>query len=272
MLIQSVGNWIMVTVNENNIIHGDAFKLIKKIKNESVDLICTDPPYGTTDLSFDAERPPLELYTELKRILKPNGWFFCFGTMEMFCDILQAGWRRKFEYICIKPAPIPITHNTIRPMNKHEIIIACIKPELKKVTDLYYDKKAIRTKGVPYSRAQPANLGHFTSANRIRPPPPKEGFTHTNDGIREPTSVLSMHSTNRLKVKERYGHPTQKSLAILDTIVKGYCPPKGLVFDPFAGSGTALISAHKNGRNYLGFEINKEYYDIIQRRFAELLL
>lgn len=61
-------------------------------------------------------------------------------------------------------------------------------------------------------------------------------------------------------------HPTQKPIPILLPLIETFCPPKGLVLDPFAGSGTTLLAAHMTGRSYLGIELDANYHAIATKR------
>ena len=68
---------------------------------------------------------------------------------------------------------------------------------------------------------------------------------------------------------ERENHPTQKPLEIIERMVKSSCPKNGIVLDPFMGTGTTAIACLKNDREYVGFEINKNYYNIIMNRIKK---
>lgn len=72
--------------------------------------------------------------------------------------------------------------------------------------------------------------------------------------------------------KEKTEHIAQLPLALVETFVKASSNPGQLVFDPFMGSGTTAVAAKKNGRNYSGCEISKNYWEIIQRRLKETSL
>jgi adenine-specific DNA-methyltransferase len=63
-------------------------------------------------------------------------------------------------------------------------------------------------------------------------------------------------------------HPTQKPLSVLLPLIETFCPPDGLVLDPFAGSGSTLVAAKMLGRHYLGIELDPEYCAIAKRRLA----
>jgi site-specific DNA-methyltransferase (adenine-specific) len=79
-------------------------------------------------------------------------------------------------------------------------------------------------------------------------------------------SVSRLHREHR----ERADHPTQKPLEIVERMLKASCPPDGVVLDPFMGSGTTAVAAKRCGRNYVGFELNSAYCDLIASRLAAL--
>jgi site-specific DNA-methyltransferase (adenine-specific) len=79
-------------------------------------------------------------------------------------------------------------------------------------------------------------------------------------------SVSRLHREHR----ERADHPTQKPLEIIERMIKASCPPGGTVLDPFMGSGTTAVAARRCGRNFVGFELNPEYCELIERRLADL--
>ena len=68
---------------------------------------------------------------------------------------------------------------------------------------------------------------------------------------------------------ERTEHPTQKPLEIIKTWVENSCPPDGLVLDPFMGSGTTGVACVQTGRNFIGIEIEPNYYEIAKKRIAQ---
>ena len=65
---------------------------------------------------------------------------------------------------------------------------------------------------------------------------------------------------------ENTDHPTQKSEKLYAKLILASCPPEGIVFDPFLGSGTASVTAKKLGRHFVGIEMNEEYCLLAQKR------
>jgi len=68
---------------------------------------------------------------------------------------------------------------------------------------------------------------------------------------------------------EREDHPTQKPLEIIERMIKASCPVNGIVLDPFMGSGTTAVAAHRLKRHFIGFEINPDYCEVIRQRLTE---
>jgi site-specific DNA-methyltransferase (adenine-specific) len=83
-----------------------------------------------------------------------------------------------------------------------------------------------------------------------------------------PKDVWSVSRLHRIH-NERVDHPTQKPLEIVERMIKASCPPGGLVLDPFMGSGTTAVAARRTGRNYVGFELNSKYCEMIRARLSE---
>ena len=247
----------------NEIIHGDAMHHIKTIADDTIDLIFTDPPYNTTSLKMDAQSFNISDYMEeFKRILKPNGWFFCFGSVEIY-KLISDYFRFKFQYIWKKPNGILQHGNTIAPIIKHENLWVFIQPELKKMNDLTFYKSALRVKGAPYKVIRGAHKSEFKTQLR------DDDYRITdNTGYRDGTSILEFPNKPLMKKSERTPHPTQKPVDLCKVICKAYCKEGGTILDPFAGSGTIPLAARNTGRQYIATEINKEYHDMAIKRFG----
>ncbi|MFV4878931.1 DNA-methyltransferase [Bacillus velezensis] len=89
-----------------------------------------------------------------------------------------------------------------------------------------------------------------------------------NPNGKNPTDVWEI---NRVagNSKEKMSHPCQFPTSMIDRIIKGWCVEGGLVLDPFMGSGTTAVSAINTGRNYLGFELDRTYFEESNQRIAE---
>ena len=89
------------------------------------------------------------------------------------------------------------------------------------------------------------------------------GAYTVSDGSRFPINLIQFN-----RDKERC-HPTQKPVELIRYLIRTYSNPGDTILDNTIGSGTTAIAAMREGRHYIGFELNKEYFDIAQRRIAE---
>ena len=208
-----------------NLINADAFKELKKIKSNSVDLILTDVPYNIskyakTDVFIGNRRlntkiakwdgnyfDPSLLVDDFKRILKPTGNIFVFTSYN------QIGlWHKYFDnefdtfqfMVWHKTNPAPCVYKKTF-LNSCELII-CLW-----------------------------NKGHkwnFISQERLVNPK----------------------------------HPTQKPVSVLEHIIKIASNENDVVLDPFMGVGSTGVACKNLNRNFIGIEINKEYFEAASNR------
>ena len=78
-------------------------------------------------------------------------------------------------------------------------------------------------------------------------------------------SISRLHAIH----SEREDHPTQKPLEVIERMIKASCPVNGIVLDPFMGSGTTAVAAHRLKRKFVGFEINADYCEVIRQRLLD---
>lgn len=94
-----------------------------------------------------------------------------------------------------------------------------------------------------------------------------KGVFTNNEGTRHPTTVLDFPQKWR---RQDQLHPTQKPVELIEFLIKMYCPENGIVLDNCIGSGTTAVAAIKTGRKYIGYEIDKTYYEIANERIRQL--
>ena len=70
--------------------------------------------------------------------------------------------------------------------------------------------------------------------------------------------------------KKKYGHPTIKPINIVTNLIVNSSLENGIVFDPFMGSGTTAVAAKECGRNFIGYELDSDYYEICNKRLEEI--
>ena len=239
-----------------------------KIPRKKRDLVVTDPPWNKTNIKFDKEGFDNDHLSEwLTWNMKTNAW--CLAFLPFKEAVKFAGnMRMKFDYVWKKDQGGVFRASTKRPMMIHETIYAFIHPDLKKMGDLYMDKEALRTKGVPYTRRSTTrdDLTEYQKGIGLDAVKPEIKDRDYREGV----SVLEYNHTYRNK-KEHVGHPTQKPLPLVRLLVRAFCPPGGTVLDPTLGSGTTLMACELEGRTCIGAETNPKYRKMITDRYNATL-
>ena len=245
----------------NKIYNSDCKKFVKNLSKNYVDLILIDPPYNELPKVWDNFNDWNLLKKEFFRILKENGQIYIFGKQPMLSNIyfeFRDLFDFRFEVIWNKNKGFWSSNST--PMRSHELIWS-FKKKKAKTTNLYFDIDSIKTEGEPYVRK---NKVTSTVRNNWKP-----NHTIIKDGKRFPLSVLNEKPVIRKKNKHFIKHPTEKPLSLLEWIIKSSCKKNGIVLDCFMGSGSTALASKLNNRNFIGCEIDKDFFKLSNIRLKE---
>ncbi len=272
----------------NNIINGDCTIEICKFADESIDVVCTDPPYLYLNHKLDREFDEDLLFSEFMRILKPDGFIIIFGRGESFYrwnyKLSQLGFNFKEEVIWNKRhstspmLPLNRVHETVSIWSKGGGVLNSIRiPYLEqKKYDLYAISNDIK-------RLLPV-LNNNKSLNDIKDyienqicrtkQSHQSGFEITMGsrcydiprdiltmkGIQEGLKEKSIMEINR----EHYAaqHPTQKPVRLLERLLNLVVKDGDTILDPFMGSGSTGVAAQNLKLNFIGIEIDNEYFEV----------
>ena len=227
------------------LMQGDCLELLKDIPDGSVDMVLTDPPYGTTACKWDSVIPFEPMWEQLNRIIKPNGAILLFGS-EPFSSALRMSNIKNFKYDWIweKEQGANFMLCKYQPYKVHEIISV-----FSKATHNYFPQM---TDGKPYVS------GKGTSGD-ITGNVPK--VQTKNDGKRYPRSIQKF-CTEKSKSK----HPTQKPVALLEYLIRTYTNEGETVLDFTMGSGSTGVACVNTGRKFIGMELDPGYFEVAKRR------
>jgi site-specific DNA-methyltransferase (adenine-specific) len=243
----------------NRIYCEDALQGFGHIPDASIDLLIADPPYGLgKDYGNDSDKLESSAYLRWMEEwidaalpkLKPNGSLYIFLTWryspEIFVMLKQRMtmineivWDRRVPSMGGSTRSYTSVHDTIGFFAKQK--------------GYYFDLDAIR---IPYDAE--------TKKARSRSIFVGAKWLEIGYNPKDLWSVSRIHKED----PERADHPTQKPLEIVERMVKASCPPGGVILDPFMGTGTTAVAAQRCGRNFVGFELNSSYCEIITRRLA----
>ena len=154
-------------------------------------------------------------------------------------------------------------------MKKINIYIYCSKRQIQELLE-YFTSKNCNYEVLTWHKQNPSPL-----INNIYLPDTEYVIFAREKGVKLYGNYHTKHKyylsgTNQVD-KKKYGHPTIKPLAFIENHIENSSKPDDIVLDCFAGSGTTLVGAINKGRRFIGFEINKKYYEIAQQRIAEAI-
>lgn len=239
---------------------GDCLEVMKGIPDQSVDLVLTDPPYGTTACKWDSVIDFDLMWAELKRITKPNSAIVLFGS-EPFSSALRMSnvLQYKYDWVWEKSKGSNFQHSKYQPLKVHENVLVFSKSAAaqgSKSPMKYYPQMVAGKEYAGYNNPI-GNIGHLSAGNKI------PSIT-IKGSLRHPRSV------QYFKTAESEGkfHPTQKPVALMEYLIKTYSNEGDVVLDFTMGSGTTGVAAKNLNRDFIGIEMDEGYFKIAQERIA----
>lgn len=226
----------------------DCLETMGRIETGSVDLLLQDTPFGCTQNEWDIKPNFAVMWQEWERIIKDNGAMIFFGTQPFASElILSRSALFRYDMIWYKALGSGFLNAKKMPLRNHESILVFYKK-----LPIYNPQMGtgIRKKGRATNDRTNTNYGKFGTD--------KEFHYFDDEGKRYPQSVLDFTNGDRTSESD---HPTQKPLDLMRYLVRTYSNENDLVFDGYSGSGTTAHACIKEGRKFIGSELNKEYYE-----------
>lgn len=239
----------------NRIYNEDCLEGMKKIPDGVVDAIICDLPYGTTSCQWDVVIPFDQLWEQYHRICKPNAAIILFGS-EPFSSFLRMSNLDEYRYdIYWEKERLTNINQVKRRVGKTvETISIFYKSQCT-----YNPQMTVYTGTPRTNKVKNGKLGKLTDGSE------KPVFEYKDNGLRYPTQVWKFQRdclTSNI-------HPTQKPVALIQQLIKTYTNEGELILDNCMGSGTTAIAAILENRRFIGFELDKEYYDKANERIAD---
>lgn len=229
------------------LMQGDCLDKMKAIPAGSVDMVLTDPPYGTTACKWDTVIDLEAMWAELKRITKPNGAIVMTAS-QPFTTTLIASNPRQFKYCWVwhKAKAANFASVKYQPLKVHEDIVV-FGGSYTPVMEV----GQMRKKG-GYSVSREAAV--------------MAGAPQKTNNLYYPKSILDFSVAGNRDAKQ---HPTQKPVALMEYLIRTYTNEGDTVLDFTMGSGTTGVACVNTGRKFIGIELDPGYLEIAERRIAE---
>ena len=242
-----------------NLIKGDCLEQMKLIPSGSIDAIITDPPYGTTACKWDSVIDFELMWEQLNRIIKPNGAIVLFGG-EPFSSALRMSNIKnyKYDWIWEKPTATGYLNAKKQPMRAYETISVFYSSQVT-----YNPQKTFgHERKVSSAKSRGKSIDRAKGRTKVYNDEIAEKITDYDSTERYPRNVI-MFSTDKQKSKI---HPTQKPAALMEYLIKTYTKEGETVLDFTMGSGSTGVAAKNLNRNFIGIEMDDNYFEIAKKR------
>jgi len=268
-------------MNNINLLHGDCLVEMKKIEDNSVDLILCDLPYGTTDrsgvekknsnnrlLEWDTVIPLESLWLEYKRVLKPKGVVVLTADQPFTSKLIMSNieWF-KYEWIWKKKKTTGFLLANYRPMKQTEDVIVFSPAHAAAASrhggNMTYNPQGLIEKKVK-KKNDPNRLGKFLH----NPEHMGKGNKLLHETEYEQKFTNYPSEIIEFGLDRNVVHETQKPVALMEYLIRTYSNEGEIVLDNCMGSGTTGVACINTNRKFIGIEKKDEYYDAAKKRIS----
>ena len=232
---------------------GDCLELMKGIPDGSVDMVLCDLPYGMTRNEWDSIIPFEPLWEQYHRVCKENAAVVLFCQMPFAAKLYMSNPDEfRYEWIWDKKLPTGFLNAKKMPLKRHENIYVFYRK-------LPVYNPCMEVRGKPkhkgYGAADSSNYGKFD----------RKGKSDSVNNIYYPVSIVSCYNPNNAEKV----HPTGKPVPLLEYFVKTYSNRGETVLDNAMGGGSTGVACVNTGRNFIGIEKDRNYFDAARKRIDD---
>ena len=241
----------------DRIYNDDCLEGMKAIPSGSIDAVICDLPYGTTACKWDVVIPFEPLWEQYHRVCKPNAAIVLFAGEPFTSFLIMSNldeYRQKLTWVKTRPTNVFNAKKQFMKWTEDVCIFYRQQPTFN---------PQMRTDG-QFTGAKVQHEHHDRMQGTMGRTGLKAGYVHEgNGGLFYPKSVLEFSNVHH---GDECLHPTQKPVDLIAYLVRTYTNEGDTVLDNCMGSGTTAIACIKEKRHFVGFELNKEYYEKAVKR------
>ena len=228
---------------------GDCLERMKEIPVGSVDLVLTDPPYGTTACKWDSVIPLGEMWSAVNRVVKDKTPIVLTCSQPYTSVLVSSNIKNfKHEWVWDKVKPGAFAVAKYRPLRQQEDIMV-------------FSKNGGSVNYYPIMVEQKPRTGKIYSGSDSAPVKYSDGEERTYNQKYPKTIITISNANQKGKV-----HPTQKPVELMEYLIKTYTKEGDTVLDFTFGSGTTGVACRNLNRKFIGIEMDDKYFDIAKER------
>lgn len=284
--------------------HGDCLELMKNIPDGSVDLVLTDPPYGTIkgatldgwknqNTEWDTAIDPLKIFEQISRVLRPNGKAVLFSQEPYTSRLITSAIPslpfayRSMWYKNVHANAL-LAKSAMVSRYEDICVFSCSKGggEVAEYMKSELEKSGLTVKKINELLGTSTMASHYFRAGCQFAMPTKEKYEKLQttgfwqrpyDELKEKTMPVfnlwqgGKSKSNVLEYKKDNDgyHPTQKPVALLEDLIQTYSNEGDTVLDFTAGSGSTGVACVNTNRRFIGIELDEGYFNIAKKRIEE---
>ena len=242
------------------LMQGDCLERMKEIPDGSVDMILTDPPYGTTACKWDSIIPLEPMWEQLKRVIKSNGAIVMTASQPFTTTLISSNMKMfKYCWVWKKSKPNGWQHSKNRPMTAVEDVCVFSLAPMGHESQLGSKRMSYNPQGIkPSGKKKITTVAHGRTMG-ARPNQvgiEYESFTGFPHNVLEYQNITGKKAT----------HPTQKPVALMEYLIKTYTNEGETVLDFTMGSGSTGVACKNLNRDFIGIELDETYFNIAHER------
>lgn len=242
------------------LMRGDCLELIKDIPDGSVDVVLCDPPYGTTACKWDSVIDLEEMWKQIKRVIKPNAPVVLFGQ-EPFSSMLRCSNFEMFKYDWYwrKSRPSGFVNAKLKPLKDIEIISVFSEGKTANgsLKNMPYYPQGLEDINLEWNRP----TQYMDGDKGVNPARKSHKLSRKIEKGGYPRQVLDFGNPNNNVL-----HPTQKPVELMEYLINTYSLEGQTVLDFTMGSGTTGVACVNTNRNFIGIEMDENYFNIADTR------
>ncbi len=252
--------------NKFELFNGDCLEIMKEIKDDSIDFIFCDLPYGQTNCKWDCKIDLEKFWIEVMRIKKINTPIFMMTTTKFGVELITSSPKKcpfRYDLVWMKSSPAGFLSARKMPMRKHEMVYVFyeklpfydlsshkhkfIKTKPRKNIDIYGTEKPVELMETLYGKVDIKQLDM----------PRKDRKSNYEPAL--PNSLIEIKST-------KGKHATEKPVGLMEWFLKYYSKEGDVVLDPTMGSASTGISCMNMNRKFIGIEMDKDIFEVAKER------
>ena len=232
-----------MSIAPNSVINGDCLEVMKDISNESIDMVLCDLPYGTTQNKWDVIIPPELLWEQYERIIKPNGAIVLFGQDKFTAAMMLSNPKlHRYNIIWDKVLKSGFLNSKKMPLREHEDIMVFYKSPPPYNPQMTVGERNHSKGSAVGKQANDIHSNRSYGNYKL--------VESTESNLKYPASIWRFSKPHPSVAL----HATEKPVDLLRCLIRTYTNPGALILDNCCGTGSTLIAAKLESRNYIGID------------------